>query len=76
MYQYSTVYFAKVIEPYVRADLHYVNYRAAFLYNPRLEQLLPQCKHFFKAGLHYGNYRSKLVHFEEQKIIFYIFIQP
>ncbi len=25
-----------------------------------------------KVGLHYGDYRSKLVHFEEQKNIFYI----
>jgi hypothetical protein len=24
------------------------------------------------AGSHYGDYRSKLVHFEAQKIIFYI----
>jgi hypothetical protein len=25
-----------------------------------------------KAGLHYGDYRSKLVHFEEQKNIFFV----
>ncbi len=33
-------------------------------------------KALLKAGLHYGDYRSKLVHFEEQKSIFCIFIQP
>jgi hypothetical protein len=29
-----------------------------------------------KAGLHYGGYRSKLVHFEEQKNIFYVEKSP